>query len=67
MLRGWRLALPIGIAMIPASAAAGPGSGNAQVESPVAAGDPRFVDYVASLVGAAVESGDEHLCAPKRR
>ncbi|MET0213884.1 MAG: phospholipase D-like domain-containing protein [Vicinamibacterales bacterium] len=32
-----------------------------KVESPVAAGDTRFVEYVASLVGAAVESGDEHL------
>ena len=32
-----------------------------RVESPVAAGDTRFVEYVASLVGAAVESGDEHL------
>jgi cardiolipin synthase len=32
-----------------------------EVESPVAAGDTRFVEYVASLVGAAVESGDEHL------
>ncbi len=32
-----------------------------KVESPVAAGDTRFIEYVASLVGAAVESGDEHL------
>jgi cardiolipin synthase A/B len=32
-----------------------------QIESPVAAGDPRFVEYVASLVGTAVESGDEYL------
>ena len=31
------------------------------VESPVSAGDARFVEYVASLVGAAVESGDEYL------
>ena len=31
-----------------------------KVESPVAAGDTRFVEYVASLVGAAVESGVEH-------
>ena len=29
-----------------------------RVESPVAAGDPRFTDYVASLVGAPVERGD---------
>ena len=29
-----------------------------RVESPVEAGDPRFADYVASLVGAAVEPGD---------
>jgi cardiolipin synthase len=28
------------------------------VESPVVASDPRFADYVASLVGAAVEPGD---------
>jgi cardiolipin synthase A/B len=32
-----------------------------EVESPVTAGDTRFVEYVASLVGAAVESGDEYL------
>ena len=32
-----------------------------QIESPVAAGDPRFVEYVASLVATAVESGDEYL------
>ncbi len=31
-----------------------------KIESPVAAGDPRFVEYVASLVGTAVESGDEY-------
>jgi cardiolipin synthase len=29
-----------------------------RVESPVEAGNPRFADYVASLVGAAVEPGD---------
>jgi cardiolipin synthase len=32
-----------------------------RVESPVEAGDPRFADYVASLVGAAVEPGDAYL------
>jgi cardiolipin synthase len=31
-----------------------------RVESPVAARDPRFADYVASLVGAAVEPGDRY-------
>jgi cardiolipin synthase A/B len=31
-----------------------------RVESPVGAADPRFADYVASLVGAAVESGDTY-------
>jgi cardiolipin synthase len=31
------------------------------VESPVAAGDPHFAAYVASLVGTAVESGDEYV------
>ena len=30
------------------------------VESPVAASDPQFADYVASLVGAAVEPGDTY-------
>jgi cardiolipin synthase len=29
-----------------------------RVQSPVEASDPRFIDYVASLVGAPVESGD---------
>jgi cardiolipin synthase len=29
-----------------------------RVESPIGAADPRFADYVASLVGAAVEPGD---------
>jgi len=32
-----------------------------QVESPVAAGDSRFPDYVASLVGSAVETGDHYV------
>ena len=31
-----------------------------RVESPVDASDPRFADYVASLVGAAVEPGDAY-------
>jgi cardiolipin synthase len=31
-----------------------------RVESPVDASDPRFADYVASLVGAAVEPGDDY-------
>ena len=31
-----------------------------RVDSPVAASDPRFADYVASLVGAAVEPGDAY-------
>jgi cardiolipin synthase len=31
-----------------------------RVESPVSATDPRFPDYVASLVGAPVERGDEY-------
>ena len=31
-----------------------------RVESPVAASDPHFADYVASLVGAAVEPGDTY-------
>ena len=31
-----------------------------RVESPVAASDPRFADYVASLVGAPVEPGDHY-------
>jgi len=31
-----------------------------RVESPVEASDPRFADYVASLVGAAVEPGDAY-------
>jgi len=31
-----------------------------RVESPVEAGNPRFADYVASLVGAAVEPGDAY-------
>ena len=32
-----------------------------RVESPVDASDPRFADYVASLVGAAVEPGDAYI------
>ena len=31
-----------------------------QVESPVAASDPRVAEYIASLVGAKVETGDEY-------
>jgi cardiolipin synthase A/B len=32
-----------------------------RVESPVDASDPRFADYLASLVGAAVEPGDAYI------
>ena len=61
VLRGWRLALLIGIAITALLLLLAQDQETLQVESPVAATDPRFADYVASLVGAPVEPGDDYV------
>ena len=61
MLRGWRLALLIGIAITALVLLLAQDQETLQVENPVAATDPRFADYVASLVGAPVEPGGEYV------
>jgi cardiolipin synthase len=61
VLRGWRLALLIGIAITALGLLLAQDQETLQVESPVAATDPRFADYVASLVGAPVEPGGEYV------
>jgi cardiolipin synthase A/B len=61
VLRGWRLALLIGIAITALVLLLAQDQETLQVESPVAATDPRFADYVASLVGAPVEPGGEYV------
>ena len=61
MLRGWRLALLTGIGITALVLLLAQDQETLQVESPVAATDPRFADYVASLVGAPVEPGGEYV------
>lgn len=61
VLRGWRLALLIGIAITALVLLLAQDQETLQVENPVAATDPRFADYVASLVGAPVEPGGEYV------
>ena len=61
MLRGWRLALLIGIAITALVLLLAQDQETLQVENPVAATDSRFADYVASLVGAPVEPGGEYV------
>ena len=57
-LRGWRLWVLIGIGVVAVLLLLAQDQETIKVESPVAATDARFVEYVASLVGAAVETGE---------
>ena len=59
-LRGWRLGILIGVAVTASLLLIAQDQETLQIESPVAATDPRFAEYVASLVGAAVEPGDRY-------
>lgn len=60
LLRGWRLAVLIGIAITAFLLLLAQDQETLQIESPVAASDAAFAQYVASLVGAPVEPGDHY-------
>ena len=60
LLRGWRLAIVLAVVVTALFLMLAQDQETLTIESPVAASDPRFADYVASLVGAPVERGDAY-------
>jgi cardiolipin synthase A/B len=60
LLRGWRLAIVAGLALMGLVLLFAQDQETLRVQSPVAATDPGFAEYVASLVGAPVEPGDRY-------
>jgi cardiolipin synthase A/B len=60
ILRGWRLGILIGLGVVGFLLMLAQDQETLRVQSPVAAADERFADYVASLVGAPVEVGDRY-------
>jgi cardiolipin synthase len=59
--RKWPFRVAIGVAIFLGLLLLAQDQDTLRVESPVDAADPRFADYVASLVGAAVEPGDAYV------
>ena len=59
--RKWPWRVAIGVIIFAALLLIAQDQDTLRVESPVDASDPRFADYVASLVGAAVEPGDAYI------
>jgi cardiolipin synthase A/B len=59
--RKWPWRVGIGVAIFAGLLLIAQDQDTLRVESPVDAADPRFADYVASLVGAAVEPGDAYV------
>ena len=60
VLRGWQLGILGGLALMGFLLLLAQDQETLTVQSPVAAADPRFAEYVASLVGAPVEPGDRY-------
>jgi cardiolipin synthase A/B len=60
LLRGWRLGILLGVGITALLLMLAQDQETLRIESPVAASDPAFAQYVASLVGAPVESGDQY-------
>ena len=60
IFRGWRLGIVIGLALMSLLLLLAQDQETLTVQSPVAAADPGFAEYVASLVGAPVEPGDRY-------
>ena len=60
LFRGWRLAVLTVLAIITVLLMIAQDQDTLRMQSPVAATDPRFADYVASLVGAPVQTGDRY-------
>ncbi len=59
--RRWPFRLAVGVAIFIGLLLLAQDQDTLRVDSPVDAADPRFADYVASLVGAAVEPGDRYV------
>jgi len=59
-LHGWRLWVGVGIVVTALALLIAQDQETLAIESPVAATDGRFADYVSSLVGAKVEVGDSY-------
>ena len=59
-IRGWRLWVLVSVGVTALLLLIAQDQETLQVESPVAAGDERYAEYVASLVGAPVEIGDRY-------
>lgn len=59
-LRGWKLWVLVGIAITAFLLLLAQDQETLKVQSPVGAEDPRYAQYVASLVGAPVEPGDAY-------
>ena len=60
ILRGWRLGIIIGLAIMAVLLMLAQDQETLTVQSPVAADEPRFAEYVASLIGAPVTRGDRY-------
>ena len=60
VFRGWRLAILLGIGVTALLLMLAQDQETLRIESPVAASDRAFPEYVASLVGAPVQPGDEY-------
>jgi cardiolipin synthase len=60
LLRGWRLAVLIGIAITGVLLLLAQDQETLTVQSPVTVNDPRFAEYVASLVGASSDHGGRY-------
>jgi cardiolipin synthase A/B len=60
LLRGWRFWVLFSAAVAAVLLLIAQDQDTLQVESPVAAADARFADYVAALVGAPVQQGDQY-------
>ncbi len=57
----WPFRVAIGVGIFAALLLVAQDQDTLRVESPIAASDPGFADYVASLMGAAVEPGDAYV------
>jgi cardiolipin synthase len=59
-IRGWRFWVLVGVIVAALALLVAQDQETLRIESPIAAADPRFAEYVASLVGAPVEPGDHY-------
>src|SRR5688572_4796042 len=60
-IRGWRFWVLVGIAITALLLLIAQDQETLRVQSPIGVSDQRFAEYVASLVGAPVERGDQYV------